>query len=53
MGFAPTGYLTVNDAADKLGNTPADVHALVQTGAVEAVTLISAESLSKYEQESA
>lgn len=53
MGFAPTGYLTVEAAAEALGQSEWDVLELVSSGAVEAVTLIPREALAKYQKESA
>lgn len=51
MGFAPIDHLTVNDTADKLGKTPWEILNLIDAGAIEAITLVDAGSLAKYQQE--
>lgn len=49
----PAGYLSVNDAADKLAVTPWDVLSLAERGDLETVTLVDADSLARYERKSA
>jgi hypothetical protein len=50
VGFAPIGYFTVSDAADKLGVSPWDVLRLVQDGHLSGVTLVDADSLTRYQK---
>ena len=50
---APTGYLSVNDAADRLSVTPWEVLGLADRGDLETVTLVDAASLARYERKSA
>lgn len=50
---APAGYLSVNDAADKLDVAPWEVLNLAEHGDLEVVTLVDADSLANYERKSA
>ena len=50
---APAGYLSVNDAADRLSVTPWEVLGLADRGDLETVTLVDADSLARYERKSA
>lgn len=50
---APAGYLTIADAADKLSVTPWEVLNLTERGDLEAVTLVDADSLARYERKTA
>lgn len=52
MGNAPTGYLSIQDAADKLGISPWDVMELIEDQRIESVTLVDAASLTRYQEAS-
>ena len=50
---APAGYLSVKETADRLSLSPWEVLNLAERGEHEAVTLVDADSLARYERKSA
>ena len=50
MTFAPNGYLTIQQTADRLGMSTWDVLRLVREGRLTGVTLVDAGSLARYKE---
>ena len=48
--FAPNGYLTIQQTADRLGMSTWDVLRLVREGQLTGVTLVDAGSLARYKE---